>query len=212
MLVVALTTIMSFSAHSETPQLEIVAGMNVSNHDASDARSRIGFHAGIRSTFGFPSVDNGFYVNAAALISLKGCKADGITSNPYYLDIPLHAGYKYAINESVAIFGELGPYFGIGLWGLKNHIPTRPKLEDYDDMLEYEDDLQGWINKYIDGPKNTFSEKGYKRFDFGLGVRAGIEFSKKIPVSIGYDFGVIDLVDEVSAKTRNLTVSIGYKF
>jgi hypothetical protein len=57
-----------------------------------------------------------------------------------------------------------------------------------------------------------FGDEGFKRFDFGLGLRAGLEFNNKIPVSTGYDFGVLDVFDEVSAKTRNLTISVGYKF
>lgn len=171
----------NFSAHAEAPQWEVVAGMNVANLDASGASSRIGFHAGVRTTFGIPSADNGFYVNAGAMLSLKGCKAGGFTLNPYYLDIPVHAGYKYAINESVALFGEFGPYFGIGLFG----------KTDGEDM---------------------FVDDGFKRFDFGLGLRAGLEFNQKVPVSIGYDFGVLDVFDDVSAKTRNLTISVGYKF
>lgn len=172
---------MSLSAQAEAPQWELVAGMNVANLDASGASSRIGFHAGIRSTFGIPSADQGFYVNAAALLSLKGCKAGEFTLNPYYLDIPVHAGYKYAINEQVGIFGEFGPYFGIGLFGK------------------------------TDG-EDVFGDGGFKRFDFGLGLRAGLEFNKKVPVSIGYDFGVLDVADELSAKNRNLTISVGYKF
>ena len=181
-LIVAVAALsMSFSTQAASPKWELVAGMNVANLDASGASSRIGFHAGIRTTLGIPNADNGFYVNASALLSLKGCKAGGYTLNPYYLDIPVHAGYKYAINESVAIFGEFGPYFGVGLFG----------KTDGEDM---------------------FDDDGFKRFDFGLGLRAGLEFNNKIPVSIGYDFGVLDVFDEVSAKTRNLTISLGYKF
>ena len=60
---------------------------------------------------------------------------------------------------------------------------------------------------------DVFSDEvGYKRFDFGLGLRAGLEFNQKVPVSIGYDFGVLDVADDASAKTRNLTISVGYKF
>ena len=147
-LIVALATMLGFSAQAGAPQWEIVAGMNVANLDASGASSRIGFHAGVRSTFGIPSADHGFYVNAAAMLSLKGCKGGGITLNPYYLDIPVH----------------------------------------------------------------MFGDGGFKRFDFGLGLRAGLEFNQKVPVSIGYDFGVLDVADDVSAKTRNLTISVGYKF
>lgn len=172
---------MSLSAWAEAPQWEVVAGMNVANLDMSGASSRIGFHAGIRTTFGIPSASNGFYANAGALLSLKGCKGAGITLNPYYLDIPVHFGYKYAVNEDLALFGEFGPYFGIGLFG---------KTDGMD----------------------VFGDDGYKRFDVGLGLRAGIEFNQKVPVSIGYDFGVIDVADDISAKNRNLTISVGYKF
>lgn len=181
MMIVAMISIMSFSAQAEAPQWELVAGMNVANLDASGASSRIGFHAGVRANIGIPSVSNGFYANAGALLSLKGFKAAGITLNPYYLDIPVHFGYKYAVNENLALFGEFGPYFGIGLFGK------------------------------TDG-EDVFGDDGYKRFDFGLGLRAGIEFNQKVPVSIGYDFGVIDVTDDLSAKNRNLTISVGYKF
>ena len=61
---------MSFTANAEAPKWEVVAGMNVANLDASGASSRIGFHAGLRTTFGIPSADHGFYVNAAAPICL----------------------------------------------------------------------------------------------------------------------------------------------
>lgn len=81
---------MSFTANAEAPKWEVVAGMNVANVDASGCSSRIGFHAGIRTTIGIPSVSKGFYGNAGALLSLKGTKAAGITFNPYYLDIPLY--------------------------------------------------------------------------------------------------------------------------
>lgn len=176
-----MATMMSFSAAAESPQWEAVAGMNVANLDASGASSRIGFHAGLRATFGIPSADDGFYVNAAALLSLKGCKVLDYTLNPYYLEVPVHAGYKYAINDNLAIFGDVGPYFAVGLFGK------------------------------TDG-EDVFCEDGFKRFDLGIGLRAGLEFNHKVPVSIGYDFGVLDVMDGVSAKNRNLMISAGYKF
>ncbi len=30
-----------------------------------------------------------------------------------------------------------------------------------------------------------------KRFDFGLGLKAGVEFSQKYQISIGYDWGLV---------------------
>ena len=180
-LLVALVTAFGFLSYAGNPSWEVVAGMNVAKLNVSGASSRIGFHAGIRATYDIQSADQGFYVNAAALLSLKGCKAEGVKLNPYYLDIPVHAGYKYEVNESVALFSEFGPYFGIGLFGKT-------------------------------GGENVFGDGGFKRFDFGLGLRVGIEICDKVPVSLGYDFGMLDVFDGVSAETRNLTVSVGYKF
>lgn len=54
--------------------------------------------------------------------------------------------------------------------------------------------------------------KDVDRFDVGLGLRFGFEFAKKCNVSFGYDFGLVDVVDEQSAKTRNASISVGYKF
>ena len=40
----------------------------------------------------------------------------------------------------------------------------------------------------------------------------GFEFAKKCSVSFGYDFGLVDVQDSESAKTRNASISVGYKF
>lgn len=170
------------AASAKGIQFEGVAGMNIANVDVSGANSRVGFHLGVRGTYAFQSQNRGLYANGAALLSLKGTKIAGITFNPYYLELPFHIGYKYPIASNVSIFGEFGPYFGIGLFG-------RTEGEDvFGDVI------------------------GYDRFDFGLGLRAGFEFSRKVNVSIGYDFGAIDIADGVSAKNRNLMISLGYKF
>lgn len=162
--------------------LEGVVGMNVANLDAAAASSRIGFHVGLRGTYAFSSPASGLYANGAALLSLKGAKVLGITFNPYYIEIPVHIGYKYGITNNVAMFGEFGPYFGIGVFG------TTEGEDVFGDVI------------------------GYNRFDVGLGIRAGFEFNQKFNVSLGYDFGLADVADDASLKNRNFTISLGYKF
>ena len=44
-----------------------------------------------------------------ALLTLKGAKIDGgsaasIKFNPYYLEIPVHIGYKYAVIKMMLLF------------------------------------------------------------------------------------------------------------
>ena len=62
---------------------------------------------------------------------------------------------------------------------------------------------------------DTFSDEGgVNRFDFGLGFRLGVELSNRVPISVGYDFGLVNVAKEVDEAVRNsnLTLSIGYKF
>lgn len=174
---------------------EAVAGLNIA--DISKYDSRIGFHAGVRGTYDFSNEYNGAYANTGALISLKGGQLDygdmlNVNVDAYYLEIPIHVGYKHEFNDKFALFGEFGPYFGIGLFG-------KLKLESEGESMSVD----------------TFSEKGgVKRFDMGLGFRLGAEIDKLIPISIGYDFGLTNINndDNGNFKNSNLTVSVGYKF
>lgn len=186
-IIAAVFAVGSAFAANDLLDFEGVAGMNIANVDASGFNSRIGFHVGVRGTYAFQSKDNGLYANAAAMLSLLGTKHDGLfsegTYNAYCLVLPVHIGYKRSIANDIAIFGEFGPYFCVGLFG------SDPDGED------------------------LFGDSGdFNRFDVGLGLRFGFEFSKKYNVSLGYDFGLVDVWDVCSAKTRNATISLGYKF
>lgn len=139
-------------------------GMNSSNFSITGFDSKIGFHAGVKAEVGLPQISEGVYLDMGALLTLKGAKIDGgsaasIKFNPYYLEIPVHIGYKYAVNENFAIFGNAGPYLAIGLFG-------KAKAEG-DILDEYEFD---------DNSTNVFGDDAMKRFDFGLGLKAGVEF------------------------------------
>ncbi len=183
------------SASAQTEN-EVAVGMNLSSISKLD--SKIGFHIGYRVTQNLPSLFEGAYINGGAFLTLKGAEKDygrelDFNCNAYSLEIPIHFGYKHRL-ENVAIFGEFGPYFGFGLFG-------KTELSSYGESAK--------VDTYSD-------EGGVKRFDFGLGFRVGIEIHHKIPVSIGYDFGLIDAnkdgEDAPSMKHSNLTVSVGYKF
>lgn len=182
-IIAAVFAVGSAFATNDLLDFEGVAGMNIANVDALGYKSRIGFHVGVRGTYAFQSQSNGLYANGAALFSLLGAKASGTTCNPYCLVFPIHMGYKRTFVEDVAVFGEFGPYFSVGLFGS------------------------------ADG-QNLFSDDGWdiNRFDVGLGLRFGFEFAKKCSVSFGYDFGLVNVRDDYSTKTRNATISLGYKF
>lgn len=193
-LVIAIIGINSVKA--QTLSGEVVAGLNIA--DVSELDSRIGFHVGVVGSYGFSNEFNGAYANAGALISLKGGQLDygsilKANLDAYYLEIPIHIGYKHSLSENFAIFGEFGPYIGIGLFG-------KSKIESKGESISVD----------------TFSEDGgVKRFDMGLGFKLGVEINKHIPISVGYDFGLANINndnDGGSIKNSNLTISIGYKF
>ena len=170
----------------------VMAGMNVSKYTITGFDSRIGFHAGVKAELGLSQDANGSgaYMDFAALLTLKGAKIDGgslasIKFNPYYLDFSL--------------FGSVGPYMAVGLFG-------KAKLKVDGDIADIAELGGNSMSEDI------FGDDGLKRFDFGLGLKAGVEFSKKYQVAISYDFGLVEVIKEVGMKNRNLMISLGYMF
>ena len=160
----------------------VMAGMNVSKYTITGFDSRIGFHAGVKAELGLSQDANGSgaYMDFAALLTLKGAKIDGgslasIKFNPYYLEVPVRVGYKYAVNDDFSLFGSVGPYMAVGLFG-------KAKLKVDGDIADIAELGGNSMSEDI------FGDDGLKRFDFGLGLKAGVEFSKKYQVAISYDF------------------------
>ena len=180
----------------ENLKWEATLGMNSSNFSGDAFSSKVGFHDGVKAEVGLPKIAEGVYLDLGALLSLKGAKVNlgsyDIKYNPCYLEIPVHMGYKYAVNENFAVFGNAGPYVAIGLFG---KVKT--------DGIESSDPSD-----------NVFDEDGggMKRFDLGLGLKFGVEFCKKIQVAFGYDWGLIDNADHIDNKNRNMMISLSYMF
>lgn len=182
----------------------VMAGMNVSKYTITGFDSRIGFHAGVKAELGLSQEASGAYMDFAALLTLKGAKIDGgsiasIKFNPYYLEVPVHVGYKYAVNDDFALFGSVGPYIAVGLFG-KAKAKVDGNIADLGEL---------GTNS---ASEDIFGDDGLKRFDFGLGLKAGVEFSKKYQLAISYDFGLVEVAKDLGMKNRNLMISLGYMF
>lgn len=200
-------SIMSINAQDNL-KWGVMAGMNVSKYTITGFDSRIGFHAGVKAEVGLSQNANGSgaYMDFAALLTLKGAKVDGgslasITFNPYYLEVPVRVGYKYAVNDDFSLFGSVGPYIAVGLFG-------KAKAKVDGDYLDVDFDEIGGNS----ASENIFGEDRLKRFDFGLGLKAGVEFSQKYQVAISYDFGLVEVIKDLGMKNRNLMISLGYMF
>lgn len=184
----------------------ITGAMNVANYAMEvegisfNPDSRIGFRAGFRMEMDAPFIYDGFYFDAEALLSAKGAKFDSssgedaasVISRPYYFEIPIHIGYRYMFGQgNVGIFGSFGPYFGVGLFGT-NKVTVAG----------------------VESKPDAFSSDGLKRFDFGLGLRAGVAMFEHYRIYVGYDWGLIDVAKSGGNKinNRNFYVGASYMF
>ena len=222
----ALTAIAMVSVNAQDNlKWGVMAGMNVSKYTFTGFDNRVGFHAGVKAELGLSQEASGAYMDFAALLTLKGAKIDGgsiatVKFNPYYLEIPVHVGYKYAVNEigrascrervneNFALFGSVGPYLAVGLFG-KAKLSIGNAIGDWAD-IEGMESVGGLEGKSVS--EDIFGDDGFKRFDFGLGLKAGVEFNKKYQVALSYDFGLIDVQKDLGMKNRNLMISFGYMF
>lgn len=186
----------------------VTAGMNVSNLTNCETDSRIGFHVGVRGDYNFTEK---MYLGAGVIFSQKGAKKseeeEGFKSeekmNPGYLEIPVHFGYRFYKSDNISVFGEVGPYFAFGLCG------KGKSTETYDGQKhEQKMDFFGDEGKAVTD----------KRFDAGIGLRVGVEFSK-FQVSLGYEYGFTSLGDtydsndkKKSVHNSNFMVGVSYMF
>lgn len=121
---------------------------------------------------------------------------------PYYLNIPIHAGYKMALGDNLNLSLSAGPYFGIGLWGkgtekitIKGNVPAGADIEPG----EYK------VN-------NVFKDSDMRRFEIGVGVKAGLEFMDHYRLSVGYDIQLNSMMKSDDYYNQVVSVTLGYTF
>lgn len=201
-------------------------GMNISNfrYTNTDASSltdpKAGFNVGVRGEYMLPSC-YGVFVNLGVGYTMKGAKMDVIDlgSNmdctvkyrPYYIEIPLHVGYRYNILENLGVYADFGPYFAIGVNG-------KEKL-DFDS-----DAIEDYSHKFFRSDDNNLG--GIQRYDFGLGFRVGAEYANHHSLNFSFDWGLTDMyrdnyrrkffqengVELAKLKNFNAGITYGYRF
>ena len=200
------TLLLSATASAQELRWGITGAMNLGDYSMKvddisiDPSSRVGFRAGVRMEMQAPFIYDGFYFDGELTLSAKGAKLNTssddevmkIISRPYYLEIPLHIGYRYMFGQGkVGVFGSFGPYFGVGIFGTNKvtvgDVTTKP---------------------------DTFSSDGLKRFDFGLGLRAGVAMFDHYRIYVGYDWGLINVAKQSGNRVnnRNFYVGAAYMF
>ncbi len=201
-----ITNAQNYTGHKNTIQhkLGVVAGANFNVSAKPDVgtknKIRPGFLVGGKYELHFW---NGFYTDATMLFTLKSFRFDSrisaeyVQRNMFNIEIPIHLGYRYKINEKVAVFGSAGPYFGFGIYGF-----WKQKLEIHN--------KPGHNIHNVDLYKKN---SGDYRGEFGLGYKLGVELFNHYQFMMGYDWGMTNLNKYYhKMRNRNLHLSVAYLF
>ena len=182
----------SIFAYSQ-PKIGLRAGMNISNALVKseiveiNSKALVGYQIGLTLD---QKISNNLYFSTALLYSKKGyqIKSFDVKHKINYLDIPLNIQYKEEVG-SVKVYGEAGPYLGIGL---------ATKLKG--DAISVDTEFGSGSGEL-------------KRMDVGLNFGAGVEIDK-FKIGINYGLGLMNLenVDDSKIKNRNFAIFAAYIF
>ncbi len=205
---VAFFTFTNSIIFAQSMKYGIVAGLQLSHPKHTDAK--LGFNLGMKGEFFFSDNESKPYLDLRLLLSAKGWK-DKLSYEGrnnkfvdwecrlYYLEMPVHIGYKYALSERVKLLADIGPYFAVGLSG-------KSEFRGGDKSLSAENPYEG----------NLFKNDTYKRFDAGAGADIGVEIKQRLQIAIGYQMSLMNPTKErwksLSLKDRTLFLSFAYMF
>jgi hypothetical protein len=206
--------LMSLQLAAQEFRMGALAGVNL--NVPSDLKSGLGFRVGVKGELALPTVANGLYTESGLILSSLPWKSEntyypksGIVlqtkATPYYLNIPLRAGFKWNCGRIAKFFVNAGPYLNIGLFGnikdIQRDVNNEPRPWSNDDPVSY--------FKYV-GSNH--------RVDWGLGFGTGIELARHYQVSLGYEWGMRDIMSSFDdrqiydSRIRTFTLQLAYMF
>jgi len=207
-LVAIFVSMQAFSQFSWNVQ----AGANMNTMTkVEDAKMKFGYNFGVGMEYQFTDM---WAFQTSLMYKTKGFKVseDGekLTVTPSYLQIPLLAAVKFELSENTKFVINAGPYLAYGLGG---------KAKNEFDGEEIKVNI--FSSTTIDGDKY---EAQANRFDFGLQLGAGFEFSQFL-VGLNMEYGLAKVAKKdsmfehlgkdgkkISPKNFGLGLSVGYKF
>ena len=206
LIVAVLLGTMTIPGMAQEWRLGATAGVNVNATSGTYYMGQTGLNLGVKAELGLPKATKGWFMDFGALLSSHGWKntayyntITGATqqweATPYYLNIPVHIGYKFHCSDNLKLFASVGPYANIGLFGKEVVTSTLAGVSTTTPVLN-----------------NVFSDNLQERFDWGLGFRVGAELYDHWQLSVGYDWGMESIFKDKDVRNRTLSVSCSYVF
>ena len=169
-------TLLLVALMGRAQNIGIKGGINISTMKISALglgvaqKSLVGMHVGPVADF---QILHNLYFNTGLLYSLKGFREEftdpGSTESLNYLVIPINIACKVPVSDHSRVRILAGPYLGYALSGK---------------------DKSGGESTDIE-----FGPDGMKRFDYGIGIGAGVEFGSVV-TSLNYEHGLARLIDD----------------
>ena len=205
-------------------------GMNISTLQNHPYNTKAGAMMGARADYMLPHA-HGAYLTAGLDWTMKGGKLSHLTPvgtgpvqtmdatskyNLHYLEIPIRAGFRYNFSESIGVYGEVGPYFAIGVGG------RRKMSIDGDGAAVRAAEDNNTYKAFVD----DVSHENFQRWDAGLGIRVGVEYNEHYNLMFGCDWGLTDMYRDNYRDTFftqngfrlpkvhnfNFSITVGYRF
>lgn len=157
-----------------------------------------------------------FAVQPGLLFSTKGSKEKGVpgpdnftfTKTGYYLELPINVIYHPVLGNGNLLLGA-GPYLGYGLGGWSKNESTA----NTNGTIVFVNDFNQYDNE---GGKNLVYGK---KFDYGINLLAGYQFSNKMCAQLNSQLGLINITplrdgQKLDLKQNNIqfSFSVGYSF
>ncbi len=164
----------------------IKAGANIANvsvDEGDDPDAIFGYNVGI--AFDRPIGSNGVFWNSGLLLATKGWKysydGDEIKLNANKLEIPLTFGYKYKVNDDIAIDARIGGFANYDVFGKYKEGDDSCNLGDLEDYDRFSAGIQFGIGVW------------YQKLNFNITYQNGLvkqneSKEKNWMISLGYAF------------------------
>ena len=164
---------------------------------ADDQQGILNFSLG--GVVDYTFADN-FFLESGITLQRKGCEfetEDGLFSytrivNLWYVQVPVLLNYKFNLG-SVSLIPQVGPYIGYGIGG-KTRNETTISILGEEEVVE-EDEEEEKVDSFGD-KEGQFSN----RFDFGFRFAGCLGIKERMKITLGYDLGCLDLVDDEKSK------------
>jgi len=174
-------------------------GQTLDNRFSSKFKS--GFQIGVVADY---ALHTGFSIQSGLLFAQQGSKNDRRNKtilNLNYLQIPINAQFKFPLG-GIDLLVQTGPYFGYGINGKYKFWDENGKRRSNEDLKK-----DGFDPKVSFG--NEREKNDLKRFDFGIGFGAGLQFGN-IQAGLGYNMGVKNLAIQYKHGPNMLLKSNGF--